>query len=639
MVQPWVIIPDLHLSTAPSSGFWADLITRWLANSSRGLPTQRLMTIPPPQRGVRATLRPFFVLGDIPYNPVPRWPLVACYGLSGLNSVDRFSCVRFRKSPGAFRFEGGFVVHFPRSVLSRNECLRGLSLLFALLLVNGLSSSLNAAGFRVRPYVQNPRPDAVSIRWLSDSDQPGELVLSAASGETRVRTQPVRVESLCRNPFGEEPESSSPNVPYLHCVELTGLSPGTKYRYAVQQGGHAASGQFRSAPVGDVPVRLVVYSDSETEPESSTAPPVDWPVGPGSNRPEGLTRYVTDQTTGYRENLKVMESRQPDLILVTGDLVESGGEQRDWDEFWKHNAGEYGTIASFVPILPALGNHENVGGPGKLGGYSAAAANFSVAKYLTYFAVPDNGASNPIHRGRYYRIDYGPITLITLDSSDGLPANSEQDTNHNLTGSDAPDFNPGSEQYTWLERELAAAQKTARFTFVQFHHTAYGSGPHSVPFGAKGFSGQSGRALRVIQPLLAKYGVDAVFSGHDEMIERSATTVMEELPGGGTRERTLHFYDVGAGGDGLRGPAANFDNPIRKFLVHDDAPEVWEGKRLVSGGKHYGHLEVNITPPSTPNTSWTATLTPVQVFPVMNAEGIVTGFERRIWNDEVSISQ
>jgi 3',5'-cyclic AMP phosphodiesterase CpdA len=514
------------------------------------------------------------------------------------------------------------------------------SLTVAALLGFGQTAAVaDSSPFRVRPYVQNPRPTAVVIRWLTESGTPGELHLETPAGPKRVRSQPIPATQLQTNPFGEEPGAPHPGIPFLHHVELSDLTPGTRYSYVVQQDGASADASFKTAPAADAPLRLVVYSDSETEPESSTSPPVDWPVGPGSNRPDGQTRYVVDQTTGYRENLQVMASREPDLVLVTGDLVESGGEQRDWDEFWKHNAGEYGTIASTVPLLPAIGNHENVGGPGKLGGYSAAAANFSVAKYLTYFSLPDNGAKNPRHRGRYYRFDYGPITLITLDSSDGLPANSEQDTNHNLTDSDAPDFNPGSEQYAWLEQELMSAQKTAKFTFVQFHHTAYGSGPHSVPFGAKGFSGQSGRALRVLQPILAKYGVDAVFSGHDEMIERSATTVTEQLPSGGTRERTLHFYDVGAGGDGLRGPAVGFDNPIRKFLAHDDSPEVWEGKRLVSGGKHYGHLEVNILPPSAPNAAWTATLIPVQIFPLMNAEGTVTGFERRIWNDEVTISQ
>ena len=82
------------------------------------------------------------------------------------------------------------------------------------------------------------------------------------------------------------------------------------------------------------------------------------------------------------------------------------------DGFWRHVAGEFGSIASQRPIFPAIGNHENYGGPGAFGGYSAEAADFGVKKLLTYFDLPHNQASNPQHVGRYYRIDYGPMTLI-----------------------------------------------------------------------------------------------------------------------------------------------------------------------------------------------------------------------------------
>lgn len=513
-------------------------------------------------------------------------------------------------------------------------------------LIGGAATAADReSAFRVLPYLQNPSSTSMTVRWLTQSEVPGELIVEIPDNPRSIKSKPVRAKALVTNPFGEEPGGPHPEAPWIHSITVTDLQPGTRYAYQVVQPTAGGDGKttvkfsFRTAPAGDAPVRLMVYSDSETEPESSTVPPVDWPVGPGGNRPEGVTKYLVDQTRGYRENLRVMAERSPDLILVTGDLVESGGEQRDWDEFWRHNAGDYGVVGGFVPLLPALGNHENFGGPGAFGGYSAEAANFGVAKYLTYFSLPDNGAAKPEHRGRYYRQDYGPIAIITVDSSDGLPANTVQDTNHSLAGSHAPDFNPGSEQYKWLEQQLAEAQKSKRFTFVQFHHTAYGSGPHSVPFGQKGFSGQSGRALRVLQPLFAKYGVDAVFSGHDEMLERSQVLVEELRVNGETRARQLHFYDVGMGGDGLRGPSEGFDNPYRKFLAHDHSPEVWDGKRLISGGKHYGHLEVNVQPPAAGRSAWTTVITPVQVFPVTDKEGVVTGFERRAWDDVVVIEE
>jgi hypothetical protein len=487
--------------------------------------------------------------------------------------------------------------------------------------------------FRVRPYVQNPSSSAITIRWFSTSNDMGTVKVTDGTGEQTFQVPCEPADALAFNPFKEEPGGPHPSIPFRHTVTVEGLKPAQKYSFTVTQGQESAVGTFRTAPApsSQKSVRLIVYSDSETEPESSTSGPVAWPVGPNSNRPEGVANYVADQTVGYQENCRVMLERSPHLLLVVGDLVESGGEQRDWDEFWQHNAGDRGQIASHVPILPALGNHENYGGPG--GGYSAEAADFAVDKYLTYFALPDNHASDPHHGGRYYRLDYGPVTILTLDSSDGLPHQTASDTNHNLSGSRAPDFNPGSEQYRWLETQLLDVQKNQRIVFVQFHHTMFGSGPHSIPFGHANFSGQSGIAMRVLLPVFMKYGVDAVFSGHDEMLERSEVSGMRQNPDGSNVPHTIHFYDVGIGGDGLRGPSEDFDNPHRCFLAHDDAKEVWENGQLVSGGKHYGHLEVNLVPDE--SKTWTISIDPVHVFPVTNSEGHITAWERRIYADSV----
>lgn len=511
------------------------------------------------------------------------------------------------------------------------RCPNVLTLTAVISLFGGMA---HAEAFRVLPYVQNPSTDAITVRWMSNDNVTGMLVVETPEGRREFPSRPVRADALAYNPFVPEPGGPHPALPYLHSVRVSGLRPGTRYAYTVKQGEQSHTDEFRTAPSAEQPVRFIVYSDPETEPESSTSPPVDWPASSRSNRPAGLTQYVADQTTGYRENLKVIASRRPDFLAIPGDLVETGGEQRDWDEFWRHVAGDYGKLAGRTPIIAALGNHENFAGPG--GGYTAQGANFATAKFLTYFESPSNEAANPRHRGRYFRIDFGPLALITLDSSDGLPHQTASDTNFNLEGSFAPNFNPGSEQHRWLEQQLADAQKKCRFTFVQFHHTAYGSGPHSVPFGRPTFSGQSGIAMRVLQPLLFRYGVDAVFSGHDEMLERSLVTGHEVLPDGTTRPHEIHFYDVGIGGDGLRGPSLDYDNPFRKFLAHENEPEVWDGKRLVSGGKHYGHVEVNVDRDA--QGRWQAEIVPVHVFPRHDAEGRVTGWERRPCNDVVRLS-
>jgi hypothetical protein len=504
---------------------------------------------------------------------------------------------------------------------------------FSLLLGLLIASTGLGEEFRVLPYVQNPAPNGITIRWLSNSSEPGTVEFSGREHDS-IKSTPAQASALSYNSFKEEPGGPHPALPWMHSVRIEGLKTSTEYKYTVTQGQEAHSSSFRTAPGKDEAVRLIVYSDSETEPESSTTDPVAWPASTGSNRPDGVKNYLVNQTAGYIANCNVMADRKPNLILLVGDLVEAGGEQRDWDEFWRHNAGQYGTLASSIPILPSLGNHENYGGPG--GGYEAAAANLATDKYLTYFDVPDNGATNPKHKGRYYRLDYGPLTLISLDSSDGLPHKSASDTNHNLEGSRAPDFNPGSEQYRWLELQLADARKKSRFTFVQFHHTMFGSGPHSVPFGQDGFSGQAGIPMRVLLPLLMKYGVDLVFSGHDEMLERSYVEGEEQLADGQMCPHAIHFYDAGIGGDGLRGPSVGFDNPHRQFLAHENAPEVWENGKLISGGKHYGHLEVDVQPGK--DGKWSIEVTPVYAFPKVDEQGQVI-WERRTYADVVRVTE
>jgi len=88
----------------------------------------------------------------------------------------------------------------------------------------------------------------------------------------------------------------------------------------------------------------------------------------------------------------------------------------------------------------------------------------------------------------------------------------------------------------------------------------------------------------------------------------------------------------GIGGDGVRGPVDGVNNPQRSFLAHSDDPEIYgqEGV-LLDGGKHYGHLEVNIEQGA--DGRWKAQLDAVYIFPLMAADGRVLGFERRLYDD------
>jgi N-acetyl-anhydromuramyl-L-alanine amidase AmpD len=468
--------------------------------------------------------------------------------------------------------------------------------------------------FRVTPYLQNPSATGMTIVWFSDTETPGLVTVRSGEAESDVRrfaSKPTQACELAYHLAEYGDLEAAQSLPFRHVLQLEGLTPGYDYDYDVVQDGELASGAFSTPAPQDTAIRFVVYGDSETEPESSGKHAL-WSV-PGDSA--AARKYLVDQTAGYAANLDVIARAQPDFIAIAGDLVESGGEQRDWDEFWSHNA----RLGATTPIIPAAGNHDYYGGPGDLGGYSDNASRRAIGKFQTYFPA-----------GTRRVLDFGPAVLIVLDANSGNPERSARDTNWYLrgehAGGPAPEWVSGSEQAAWLEQTLEHAQRNKQFTFVMFHHAPYSSGIHGRPPGVgAGENFASGMPLQSLTPMLLRYGVTAVFSGHDEIYEHSTVT-------GGRGDHTVHFFTVGIGGDGLRGPESDVENLQRVFLAHDDAPEKFDDNGiLLEGGKHYGHLEVNLTADDSGN--WQARIEPVYVFPLMSEDGKVQSFERRIYDD------
>jgi len=507
------------------------------------------------------------------------------------------------------------------------------------------SAMLAQDDFRVWPYLQHPAPDAMSILWFSESGLPGLLTYAerGAADSRGVESVPIRADALAYSLWEDTVffDGEAPEPPYKHRVRLEGLKSGTLYDYQVIQYQDTFASSFRTAPAGNEALRFVVYADSETEPES-TGSFTTW-----TNPLTGSSRhYLVDQTTGYRNNLEVIRSRKPDLVLIAGDLTQHGGEQRDWDEFWLHNTDSSGSLslAGRVPLLAAPGNHEYYEG-NNLDGYNQPGSERAMRRYLSYFESPPNVSPVPEQEGRYYHLNYGPVSIISLDLCNNGINGSDEDTNFYLLGESdpegghAPDFREGSPQYGWLEDQLQLAQLNSLFTFVMFHHVPYSSGPHAFPPGTGDlFDNQSGVPARNLSPLFIKYGVDAVFCGHDEMWERSEISGLEIRPDSTERSHSLSFYDVGVGGDGLRGPLEGTSNAHQQFLVHTDVPEIWEEGILMEGGKHYGHLEVDIHPVD--DRTWKAILTPVYVLPLYDPADSTYGrsFERREYSDQLVLS-
>jgi 3',5'-cyclic AMP phosphodiesterase CpdA len=611
---------------------------------------------------------------------------------TGRRADARLSSLVIDRTDDARR-DGRAACAFSPSTGSTMPSIRTFATVAALTAAVALApSSLASVGdFRVLPYLQNPTTDGMLFTWFTIDDVPGEITISGPGlakpivlASTPVLDPvldyqaPAELSAGGAFPFATTAIFSAPGVParnWRHLVEVSGLTADTEYSYTVTQGGTSYSNTFRTAPTADTTrsLRMIAISDSETlvlgrtrfREWSKTTPQAPGSSGRPAGTGPGRTDYLVTETLGYRENIKQIESRNADLLIMPGDLIEgtANEQQRRWDEFWRHNAGEYDDLLSSLPIYAAIGNNCIFNGTGAPG--TNENVQYARQQWSSYWEWPGNG--DPLAQDLYYRADYGPVTIITLCSVGAMGANDNvappvgQDINPNFPQNldtnrawlnaypfgDIPDFNIGTAQWNWAVEQLADARAQGQIIIVQWHHTPFSRGIH----GTSVTSNQSGDAMRIYAPLMEEYRVAAVLCGHSEVSEQSYFDLDNDGYG-------VHLWDVGAAGDGLRGVedavgATNANitswrnnplnplgqawvpNPYNQWSADQSEAETWVGNKLLGGGKHYGFLEFDITPLA--GGEFEIAFQYWHNFPVTagDAAFTVTGFELRPYNNRV----
>jgi predicted phosphodiesterase len=373
-----------------------------------------------------------------------------------------------------------------------------------------------AAGepFLKGPYLQNVGKTEVTIMWQSDPAAPGR----------------VHVGGLTLDAPAAQ----------VHEVRVTGLAPGRRYAYTVECAGKTAGGELVTAPEPSEPFSFVVFGD---------------------------TRENRDQ---HRALVERVRREVPDFILMTGDMVDDGSNETDWQAFF---AVERELLAENV-LFPSVGNHDR---HGRTRGADA---------YRRYFALPAD-APDP---ERYYAFSYGNARVIVLDSNEYSFA---------LT-----------DQTAWLEKQLAraSADPTVAHRFIVMHHPPYSVSIH----------GGQPELREMWTPIFERYGVDAVFSGHDHVYERA-------------EKNGVHYFVSGGGGAPLypRDPRARpedsaailyFERTLNYLRVHvvggfvEVAAEREDGTLIesVSWGALPQHLVAAVAPaPSPPREVVAASPVPV----------------------------
>jgi hypothetical protein len=275
----------------------------------------------------------------------------------------------------------------------------------------------------------------------------------------------------------------------------------------------------------------------------------------------------------------------PDFLLGTGDFVDEGTKEEQWQQFFEIE----GPLLRDNVLYPALGNHDRQGR-----GRTADA-------YRSWFSVPENSPDPE----RYYAFTYGASRFLVLDS--------------NLYSFALTD------QTAWIEKELAAARddRRVRHIFVVMHHPPYSISLHG---------GQ--RDLRERwTPLFEKYGVAAVFSGHDHVYERAEVDGLHYfVTGGGGAplyprkahaaqidvdavkyfERVNHYLRVHVVGDQIEVTAIRVDgSPIETTTWSDGSrPDAVAAAPAAGGPAPQKAAPGPVQPPATPATVAAATGTP-----------------------------
>ncbi len=272
-----------------------------------------------------------------------------------------------------------------------------------------------------------------------------------------------------------------------------------------------------------------------------------------SGTPFGFTVFGDDQgNPGVLEPLAdLMIGLKPDFIFSVGDETDCGIGYETWASQLFHPLRR---LIINTPYFVAIGNHEYCGG----------SCGNPVEWFDKYMALPE------AEGGYYYAMTYGNSRFIVLNMQEYAGCIGAV---------------PSSKQYEWLLKEFESPEyKAATFRFVLMHEP-----PYSEYWGsAYKYDGESWEREHLV-PLLEKYKVDIMFSGHVHEYERGQWP----RPGG------TYYVITGGGGGGLDDIFVRDWPQIEKTKsVHHFVSVKVDGKKLTLkaiglDGKAFDSFEIN----------------------------------------------
>lgn len=226
--------------------------------------------------------------------------------------------------------------------------------LIAFLLARGSALNRDSSpqtSFHVGPYLQNLKPDGVTVMWETEEPSQGWVTVSP---EDEVLSEAVaRVEA---------PESK------IHEVVIEGLQEDTSYRYTVvSDEGQEEQGIFRTAIAAPGPFQFVVYADCGNI--------FDWSNYLVAHRHRDVCRSIQEYSPDAR------------FIMHVGDMTFLGKEYPRWKKEFFDPATE---LMRNKVLWTTLGNHEQ-----------------DSPWYFNYFSIPNEDE-------HFYSFDFGDAHFTVL---------------------------------------------------------------------------------------------------------------------------------------------------------------------------------------------------------------------------------
>lgn len=289
--------------------------------------------------------------------------------------------------------------------------------------------------------------DEMAVTWNTPDDEPSAVRWGPSGGDL---SETVEGTSM----------PGPPGLGFVHEAVMTGLEPGEGYHYMVgsDAGGFSVDHPFTQPAAADPTCGTVTLGYI------------------GDNRP--------DETLGGGENypliLGQLATHSPNAVLNGGDMVIDGDDVGQWRDFLRDTTD----VASTVPYLPTIGNHDD--GPGE----------GDTAYYNQIFQLPTSEGEFGSGTEDYYYVTIGNVIIVSLstDTFDG-------------------GVTPFADQAQWLDQVLT--ENPAHWKIVMFHKPAY---THEAVVGnhEPNEEGQNGAFV----PVLDEHHVDLVLTSHNHWYER-----------------------------------------------------------------------------------------------------------------------